>query len=204
MFSSDVLELQDDGGYVLANYTPRTAITVEELWQTEQQTESVPIELWRMARSENSPAVEHEKVATETLQANSVDPWTTTFEELPLTGLSGEEQPVAYEYYVVEQPSHLYTLIGMTTDENIPMVHVAEDGTVETNADGGYKNVTGVTGGTITVTNAYNETGYELPASGGSGVLPYYLGGGLLATAALAFALMKRNHFGRREERRTL
>ena len=204
VFSSDVLELQDDGGYVLANYTPRTAITVEELWQTEQQTESVPIELWRMARSENSPAVEHEKVATETLQANSVDPWTTTFEELPLTGLSGEEQPVAYEYYVVEQPSHLYTLIGMTTDENIPMVHVAEDGTVETNADGGYKNVTGVTGGTITVTNAYNETGYELPASGGSGVLPYYLGGGLLATAALAFALMKRNHFGRREERRTL
>lgn len=206
-FSSDVLELQDDGNYVLANYTPRTTITVEGVWESEKKAESVPVELWRMAKSaadsETDSVVEHERVASDSLQANSTTPWEAVFEDLPLAGLSSEGQKVEYTYYVVEPPSNLYILTGIISG-NQALVHVAEDGTVETNADGGYKNVTGVTGGTITVTNAYNETGYELPASGGSGVLPYYLGGGLLATAALAFALMKRNHFGRREERRTL
>lgn len=200
-FSSEALVKQENGSYVLQNFLPKTAITVKVEWQSDMQTESVAIELWRIAKESKGEIVSNEQVPGKgaILQANSSQPWTTTFDNLPLQGPDGEGGVEAYAYYVVEPQSNLYKMISMVSDTK-PIVN-APDGVVETTEDGGYKNVTGVTEGTIVITNEYLEPGYKLPASGGSGVLPYSITGGLIAVVAAMLVLVQRRSAGRLSER---
>lgn len=57
--------------------------------------------------------------------------------------------------------------------------------------------------GTILVTNKEKEnTGYELPSTGGTGTLPYTAVGGTMMLSALAYSFIhrKRRHEGRADD----
>lgn len=65
-------------------------------------------------------------------------------------------------------------------------------------------NTTGVeNGGLLTLTNKEKEdTGYELPSTGGAGTLPYTAVGGTMMLSALAYSIIhrKRRHEGRADD----
>lgn len=200
---SSKFERQEDGTYILANDPERTSITVKKEWvDSDKHTDSIHVQLWRKVIPEGSDEVTHEEVpgAEATLSKNGQEAWMTCFEDLPLVGQRKDIGAVAYEYYVVEdKENNLYTLVSITAEgvEGIssaqPLVAI-EDGAVKLNEDGSAASVTGITGGTLIITNKYNDTGYELPATGGSGTLPFTIGGGCAVVGAVVFILARRRH----------
>ena len=99
--------------------------------------------------------------------------WQKKITGLPLTGKNNDGETVYYSYYIEEVPVPNYTT--------------------------SYENNGGITSGTITITNQSTENpSYTLPATGGSGTLPYMAGG----IAVLASGLLYGYSLRRRRERR--
>ena len=101
--------------------------------------------------------------------------WSYTFTGLPLSGKDDDGNTVTYTYYVVENRVYGY--------------------------DTTYENNTGITSGTIKVTNRKNPTetpSYELPETGSGGTFLYTMGGAALVALSLLLATCPR----RRGERR--
>lgn len=97
--------------------------------------------------------------------------WRYTFTNLPLTYTDESGNTVTYYYYVREASVSNYTTR--------------------------YSNNSGITSGTITVTNrAVENPSYELPDTGGAGAGGYVLGGGLVTATALWLLLRKRRRRG--------
>lgn len=215
---SDTLLIQDNSQgnstYVLANYKPGelTSIMVKKVWIDddnnmilEDDTAALPeikVQLWQRAIVEvgDTQEITHEKLGEPVVLSfnNANERWAYTFKDLPLQGHNAAGKVVSYEYFVKESSSAsgLYTFKGMTvqdtTNQNIALPLVANDDSGEADDDASYASVTGVTQGTITITNQYHDPGYELAPTGGVGVLPSLIGGSLLVIVAGAFALRRR------------
>ncbi|WP_166079324.1 SpaA isopeptide-forming pilin-related protein [Xiamenia xianingshaonis] len=187
----------------------KTSITVQKVWQdsngadisNDKTGSSVTVTLMQQKFDEDGNKVSNQPYGgPDTVIYGSADqPWKHTYEDLPLTGIENGEK-YTYKYYVKEkiaQENTNYQWISMTTDGDgsQPLA------TIENNEIKG--EVAGVTSGTIVITNKeFEEPGYVLPATGGTGVVPYWALGSLLVAAG-ALGIACRRRFGRLGERRS-
>ncbi len=187
--------------------TTSTQVTVKKVWHDHDgnkvdgsDTGSISVVLmqqkWKGEEFIEEKAFYSDNPVT-VIRGGASEPWEHTFEDLPA---SKTEDGVAYtfKYYVKEViPSDHpnYDWVGMTDEEGNPLA------SIQGNVISG--DVTGVTSGTITLTNKLKEEpGYVLPATGGTGVVPYWALGGLLVAAG-ALGIGCRRRFERLGERRS-
>ncbi len=119
-----------------------------------------------------------------TATINSETDWTYTFGNLPKYMLDANGNPTEnkYYYYVLETNSEEYSpvykdLLGNSVNEENPL-----------------------TEGTIVIENTVVGNAYELPATGGEGVLPYILIGALLIACPICIVYINyKNKRGRKQ-----
>ncbi len=188
--------------------TETTEIIVKKAWQdfngnpTEgSSTGSINVILMQQKYDENHKLLGEKEYYKDspitTIYGGSGVPWNHTFKDLPLMTME-DDKVYTFKYYVKEViPSDHpnYDWVGMTDEEGNPLA------SIQGNVISG--DVTGVTSGTITLTNKLKEEpGYVLPATGGTGVVPYWALGGLLVAAG-ALGIGCRRRFERLGERRS-
>lgn len=108
------------------------------------------------------------------LTVTQADGWTTTIRDLPSQAYDENGDLVYYTYYIVEDGSADFELMG-------------------------YTNNSGIQEGTITISNKEKTPVYELPETGGTGTMMYTLGG----LAMCGWACLQYNHKKRRKEDQT-
>ncbi|NHM14649.1 SpaA isopeptide-forming pilin-related protein [Xiamenia xianingshaonis] len=201
-----------DGG-VIATITnkvsDKTSITVQKVWQdsngadisNDKTGSSVAVTLMQQKFDKNGNKVSDKPYggSVTVIYGSADQPWKHTYEDLPLTGTENGKK-YTYKYYVEEkiaQENTNYQWVSMTTGgDDSQSLATIENNAIKGEADG-------VTSGTIVITNKeFEEPGYVLPATGGTGVVPYWALGSLLVAAG-ALGIACRRRFGRLGERRS-
>lgn len=119
-----------------------------------------------------------------TVTLNALNKWTHTWDELE----TGE----GITYSITEE-----TVTGYKTTYAVTVNGSASELTPETGIS-----IAEGTGVLVTITNAEDIPGYELPSTGGTGTLPYTAVGGTMMLTALAYSFIhrKRRHEGRADD----
>ena len=119
-----------------------------------------------------------------TVTLNALNKWTHTWDELE----TGE----GITYSITEE-----TVTGYKTTYTVTV-----DGTDKPDIPATAIPIGENTGTLVTITNAEDTPGYELPSTGGAGTLPYTAVGGTMMLTALAYSFIhrKRRHEGRADD----
>lgn len=119
-----------------------------------------------------------------TVTLNALNKWTHTWDELE----TGE----GITYSITEE-----TVTGYKTTYTVTV-----DGTDKPDIPATAIPIGENTGTLVTITNAEDTPGYELPSTGGTGTLPYTAVGGTMMLSALAYSFIhrKRRHEGRADD----
>ena len=119
-----------------------------------------------------------------TVTLNALNKWTHTWDELE----TGE----GITYSITEE-----TVTGYKTTYTVTV-----DGTEKTDTSATAIPIDLNKGTLVTITNAEETPGYELPSTGGTGTLPYTAVGGTMMLSALAYSFIhrKRRHEGRADD----
>ena len=119
-----------------------------------------------------------------TVTLNALNKWTHTWDELE----TGE----GITYSITEE-----TVTGYKTTYTVTV-----DGTDKPDIPATAIPIGENTGTLVTITNAEDTPGYELPSTGGTGTLPYTAVGGTMMLTALAYSIIhrKRRHEGRADD----
>ena len=116
------------------------------------------------------------------------------------TGTTGEGEHAAT--LTLTKDNDWKATYSVPTDDLSCYFYVKETSTGQT-YDVSYSNNNVKGTGTIVVTNKEKDnTGYELPSTGGTGTLPYTAVGGTMMLSALAYSFIhrKRRHEGRADD----
>lgn len=127
-------------------------------------------------------------------------PPSITVELYKRTGTTGEGEHAAT--LTLTKDNNWKATYSVSTDDLSCYFYVKETSTGQT-YDVSYSNNNVKGTGTIVVTNKEKDnTGYELPSTGGSGTLPYTAVGGTMMLSALAYSFIhrKRRHEGRADD----
>ncbi|MDU8724658.1 SpaA isopeptide-forming pilin-related protein [Faecalibacterium prausnitzii] len=119
-----------------------------------------------------------------TVTLNALNKWTHTWDELE----TGE----GITYSITEE-----TVTGYKTTYTVTV-----DGTDKPDIPATAIPIGENTGTLVTITNAEDTSGYELPSTGGTGTFPYTAVGGTMMLSALAYSFIhrKRRHEGRADD----
>lgn len=119
-----------------------------------------------------------------TVTLNALNKWTHTWDELE----TGE----GITYSITEE-----TVTGYKTTYTVTV-----NGTESTDTSATAIPIDTAKGTLVTITNAEETPGYELPSTGGTGTLPYTAVGGTMMLSALAYSFIhrKRRHEGRADD----
>lgn len=119
-----------------------------------------------------------------TVTLNALNKWTYTWDDL--------ETGDGITYSITEE-----TVTGYKTTYTVTV-----DGTEKTDTSATAIPIDPNKGTLVTITNAEDIPGYELPSTGGTGTLPYTAVGGTMMLSALAYSFIhrKRRHEGRADD----
>lgn len=119
-----------------------------------------------------------------TVTLNALNKWTYTWDDL--------ETGDGITYSITEE-----TVTGYKTTYTVTV-----DGTEKTDTSATAIPIDPNKGTLVTITNAEETSGYELPSTGGTGTLPYTAVGGTMMLTALAYSFIhrKRRHEGRADD----
>lgn len=119
-----------------------------------------------------------------TVTLNALNKWTYTWDDL--------ETGDGITYSITEE-----TVTGYKTTYTVTV-----DGTEKTDTSATAIPIDPNKGTLVTITNAEETSGYELPSTGGTGTLPYTAVGGTMMLSALAYSFIhrKRRHEGRADD----
>lgn len=119
-----------------------------------------------------------------TVTLNALNKWTYTWDDL--------ETGDGITYSITEE-----TVTGYKTTYTVTV-----DGTEKTDTSATAIPIDPNKGTLVTITNAEDIPGYELPSTGGTGTLPYTAVGGTMMLSALAYSIIhrKRRHEGRADD----
>ena len=119
-----------------------------------------------------------------TVTLNALNKWTYTWDDL--------ETGDGITYSITEE-----TVTGYKTTYTVTV-----DGTEKTDTSATAIPIDPNKGTLVTITNAEETPGYELPSTGGTGTLPYTAVGGTMMLTALAYSFIhrKRRHEGRADD----